>query len=210
MAKLRNSKRRHTVRKLMIAPGMLALVAGLSSMAHAQSETSGSRLEDARVDENQAHLIAPIEGTWIQKILPAGAPAPFIALVSFSAGGVTEATGTADRNSPWASPAAPQSILIGSWRRSDNNTTGPDAPVAERTTTQTYVSTLPFFSFDTTNNTGKAVNMYQNYITYWLTDYNTIEGVGTGVKCDLDGTNCAAYGSLTICGTRLIAQGASN
>lgn len=134
---------------------------------------------------------AAIEGAWIQKILPAGAPAPFIALVSFAAGGVTEATGTADRNSPFASAAAPQSILIGSWKQSDNNV---------------YVSTLPFFSFDAG---GNALNMYKNYITYRLTDYNTIEGTGNSVKCDIDGTHCSPYGSITITGTRLIAQGAN-
>ena len=194
METLKNSHKRYAVMRLIIAPAALALVTGLSLMA-----------QEARVDQDEARLAAPIEGTWIQKILPAGAPAPFIALVSFSAGGVTEAMGTNDRNSPFASAAAPQSILIGSWRRSDNNTTGPDAPGAERR--QLYVSTLPFFTFDIT---GKALNMYKNYITYWLADDNTIEGVGTAVKCDIDGTNCAPYGSITISGTRLIAQGASN
>ena len=209
MATLINSNKRHTVRKLMIAPGILALVAGVSSMAHAQSETSGYRFEDARVDEHEARLAAPIEGTWIQTVtpvLPAGPP--FVALVSFSAGGVTEATGTADRHSPWASPAAPQSILIGSWRRSDNSTTGPDAPKVERSIRQTYVSTLPFFTFDTA---GNALNMIKNYITYWLTDHNTLKGIGNGVQCEIDGTtNCKPLGSITISGTRLIAQGASN
>ena len=207
MGTLRNRHKRHTVRRLMIAAGMLALVTGLSPMAHAQSDTSGSRFEEARVDEHQVRLVAPIEGTWIQKILPAGAPAPFIALVSFAAGGVTEATGTADRNSPFASPAAPQSILIGSWRESDNNTAGPDSPEAEPRLGHVYVSTLPLFTFDTA---GNALNMYKNYITYWLTDYNTIEGRGNSVKCDIDGTHCVPSSSITISGTRLIAQAASN
>jgi hypothetical protein len=204
MAMLRNSRKRHTVRRLMIAPGIWALVTALSSTTYAQD--GRSELSPEQVDEGQVNLNAPIEGTWIQKILPAGAPAPFIALVSFAAGGVTEATGTADRNSPFASPAAPQSILIGSWR-SHNNTTGPASPGAERATTRVYVSTLPFFSFDTE---GNALNMYKNYITYWLTDYNNLKGMGNSVKCDIDGTHCAPYGSITISGTRLIAQGASN
>jgi hypothetical protein len=161
---------------LACAPMLFAL----ESLAVAQS----------RPGDSQGGQPAAIEGAWIQKILPAGAPAPFIALVSLAAGGVTEATGTADRNSPWASAAAPQSILIGSWRQADNNT---------------YVSTLPFFSFDAG---GNALNMYKNYITYWLTDYNTIKGMGTSVKCDIDGTNCSPFGSIMISGTRLIAQGA--
>jgi hypothetical protein len=159
-----------------------AVLCALPNVAMAQSGDGNSQGDQG----------VAIEGTWIQKILPAGAPAPFIALVSFSAGGVTEATGTADRNSPWASPAAPQSILIGSWRPSGSNT---------------YVSTLPFFSFDAA---GNALNMYKNYITYWLTDYNTIEGVGNSVKCQPDGTACSPFGSIKISGTRLIAQGASN
>ena len=45
----------------MIAPGMLVLVTGLTSMAHAQSGSSGSRFEEARIDENQARLVAPVE-----------------------------------------------------------------------------------------------------------------------------------------------------
>jgi hypothetical protein len=149
----------------------------------------------------------PSKGTWIQKILPAGAPAPFIALVSFAAGGVTQATGTADRNSPFASPAAPQSVLIGSWKQSDSNITGPDSPEAERRKKQVYVSTLSFFSFDSG---GNALNLYQNYITYWLTDSTTIEGTGNSVVCDIDGTHCSPYSSITISGTRLVAKGASN
>ena len=64
MATLRNSHKRHTVGRLMIAPGILALVTGLSSMAHAQSESSGPRFEEARVDEDQAPPVAPIERTW--------------------------------------------------------------------------------------------------------------------------------------------------
>lgn len=189
--------RRRNLRILVLA--VLALgIGGISSIATMAQSGPGN---------SQGGQGAAIEGTWIMKVLPAGAPAPFIALVSFAAGGVTEATGTADRNSPFASAAAPQSILIGSWRQSGNNTTGPDSPGAERRITELYVSTLPFFSFDTG---GNALNMYKNYITYSLNDNNTLKGMGNTVKCDIDGTNCVPYESITISGTRLVAQGASN
>jgi len=146
MMKLENGHKRPTVRRLIIALGILALVTALSSTTYAHDRTSKLSSEEVGVNEAQVSLKAPIEGTWIMKVLPEGAPAPFVALVSFAAGGVTEAMGTADRNSPFASPAAPQSILIGSWRRSDSNTTGPDSPGAELPATRVYVSTLPFFT----------------------------------------------------------------
>ena len=82
---------------------------------------------------------------------------------------------------------------MGSWRPSDNNT---------------YVSSLDFFSFDP--NSGAAVYTIQNHITYWLTGYNSIMGKGTGVKCDVNFQNCVPLSSITITGTRLIPQGASN
>src|SRR5689334_25167186 len=116
MAILKSSRKRHTVRRLMIAPGMLALVTGLGSMANAQNERAGARFEEARVDENQAPLVAPIEGTWILTIDRVSQGFSFSALQSFTAGGVTLATGTADRTAP-----PPISPLYGSWRRTGHN-----------------------------------------------------------------------------------------
>jgi hypothetical protein len=140
---------------------------------------------------------AAIEGTWIQTITPVGAPAGFTALVWFSAGGSTGATGTDDRLPPFALvPTQPISPPIGSWRQVDN----------------TYVSSLNFFSFnDGSHGTqaGTAAYMIQNNITYRLTDYNSLVGMGNSFQCHIDGTNCSPYGSITITGTRLIAQGAS-
>jgi len=150
---------------------------------------------------SQGDQTAAIEGTWIQTITPVGAPAGFTALVWFSAGGTTGATGTADRLPPFAlAPTQPISALIGSWRQANNNT---------------YVSSLNFFSFnDGSNGTqvGTVAYGFQNNITYSLTGYNTITGRGTGFKCDINFTpsSCSPQGSITITGTRLIAQGASN
>jgi hypothetical protein len=137
-----------------------------------------------------------IEGTWIMTITPMGAPAGFTALVWFSAGGTTGATGTDDRLPPFALvPTEPISTLIGSWTRTDNNT---------------YVSSINFFSFDPV--LGTAVYMIQNNITYSLTDYNHLKGHGNSVKCDISETpHCSLYNpSIKVTGTRLIAQGASN
>jgi len=128
-----------------------------------------------------------------------GAPAGFTALVWFSAGGTTGATGTDDRLPPFAlAPTEPISPLIGSWRQVDNNT---------------YVSSLNFSSFnDGSNGTQAGTVAYgiQNNITYWLTGYNTLMGRGTSIKCDINFSSCSPYGSIKITGTRLIAQGASN
>src|SRR5215467_13268280 len=148
---------------------------------------------------SQGDQTAAIEGTWIQTITPVGAPTGFTALVWFSAGGTTGATGTDDRLPPFAlAPTQPISPLIGSWGPADNNT---------------YVSSLNFFSFnDGSNGTQAGTVAYgiQNNITYSLTGYNTIMGRGTGFKCDINFTSCSPIGSITITGKRLIAQGASN
>jgi hypothetical protein len=60
-------------------------------------------------------LAARIEGTWILKIQRVTQGDTFSALQSFTAGGVTLATGTIDRT-----PPPPISPLYGSWRRIDH------------------------------------------------------------------------------------------
>ena len=157
----------------------------LPNVAVPQSGQGGNSQGDQR---------AAIEGTWIQTITPVGAPTGFTALMSFTAGGVALATGTGDRLPPFApAPTAPISGLYGSWRRLDNNT---------------YANTLNFFIFDTG---GNALHMFQNNITFRLTDYNHLVGTGDGFVCDINGNNCVPQPrpSITISGKRLIAQGAS-
>jgi hypothetical protein len=168
----------------MIAPAMLALVTGLSSMAHAQNERSASGFEAARVDENQARLVAPIEGTWILTIDRVSQGFSFSALQSFTAGGVTVATGTVDRI-----PPPPISPLYGSWRRTGHNR---------------YSVAICFFAFDPA---GNAVAMIKTPETFQMVDKDNLTGSGTGLACDIHGDNCVDLNSpITITGKRLIAE----
>jgi hypothetical protein len=188
MALLKDSPERHTVRRLIIAPAILALVTGLSSTAHAQNERLGSGFEAARVDGNHARLAAPIEGTWILTIDRVNQGISFSALQSFTAGGVTLATGTADRT-----PPPPISPLYGSWRRTGHNS---------------YVAVICFFVFDPT---GKALAMIKTPETFHVVDNDNLTGSGTGLACDINGDNCVDLNStITITGKRLIAEEASN
>ena len=184
MTMLKNSPKRHAIRRLMIAPAILALATGLSSMAYAQDEGLGSRFEAARVDEDQARLAAPIEGTWILTIDRVNEGFSFSALQSFTAGGVTLATGTADRT-----PPPPISPLYGSWRR-----TGHDD----------YSVAICFFVFDSA---GNAVAMIKTPETFKMVDKDNLTGSGTGLACDIHGDNCVDINSpITITGKRLIAE----
>src|SRR5260370_34470522 len=67
--------------------------------------------------DSQGGQAASIEGTWILSIHRVAQGITFSALQSFTAGGVTVATGTIDRT-----PPPPISPLYGSWRRAGDNT----------------------------------------------------------------------------------------
>ena len=140
---------------------------------------------------SQGDQAAAIEGTWLLQIAPVGAPA-FNALSSFAAGGVTVATGTSDRILPFApQPTAPISPIIGSLRNLDNNT---------------YISDADFFIF---NDSGMAVNLFKNIITYRLTGYNNLTGTGQGFMCDINADHCNPFGSgFTISTIKRIIPGA--
>jgi hypothetical protein len=99
MAVFRNGKNmKHGATKLVMIRSYFALgIGGMSSIARAEEEGSG--------------LSAPIEGTWILTIHRVNQGIDFSALQSFTAGGVTVATGTIDRT-----PPPPISPLYGSWR----------------------------------------------------------------------------------------------
>ena len=163
-----------------------AVLCVLPAVAMARSSDGDSRGDQA----------AAIEGTWIVNVQPVGAPSGFIAMTSFTAGGVALATGTGDRLPPFAAtPTAPISPLYGSWRPIDNNT---------------YVATINFFIFDPA---GNALNMFQNNQTLRLSDDNNLVGTGNAFVCKTDGENCISQNptgpSITITGRRLIARGAS-
>ena len=159
-----------------------AVLCALPNAAMAQSSPGDS----------QGGRAAAIEGTWIVTISSQGVTL-FTALQSFTAGGVTLATGTGDRLPPFGMPTAPISPLYGSWSLRDDNT---------------YVATICFFTF---NPAGVATGMFKTNETYRLTGANTLVGVGVGFSCAPDGSGCGAgQPPIAITGTRVIAQGASN
>lgn len=152
-----------------------AILCALPNLAMAQSGSGDS----------QGGLAAPIEGTWILNIHRVTQGITFTALQSFTAGGVTVATGTVDRT-----PPPPISPLYGSWRRMDTNS---------------FAATICFFVFDAA---GNALAMIKTNETFRLTDDNNVVGTGDGFACDTNGDNCVNVNlPITITGKRLIAEG---
>ena len=173
MAILRQGRNmKHPVGVLLLSAATLAVTLGGASTAAAQHERSG--------------LAAPIEGTWVFTIHRMKQDITFTAFQSFTAGGVTVATGTVDRT-----PLPAISPLIGSWKRLHGDQ---------------YGATLCFFIFDTD---GTPLKMFKNYLTLSLTNKDTLEGWGDADLCDPDGSNCVVFdGQITIAGERLVVQGA--
>src|SRR5215467_5556955 len=147
MIPLSNNRTEHIVRRLVIMPAILAVVTGMSSSAYAQDERSGFFSGRVGVDEGQVSRTAPIEGTWIFTIDRVSQGFSFSALQSFTAGGVTLATGTVDRT-----PPPPISPLYGSWRRTGRNS---------------YSAAICFFAFDPA---GNAVAMIKTIETFQMVD----------------------------------------
>src|SRR5215472_320486 len=120
-----NSHMKNRIRFAITLAG--AVFCALPDLAMAQSGPGDS----------QGGQAAAIEGTWIATVHIAPGVS-FTALASFTAGGVTLATGTSDRQLPFApAPTAPISPLNGSWTRVANNT---------------YIASLNFFTFDINGN----------------------------------------------------------
>ena len=137
----------------------------------------------ARAQQQGSALAAPIEGTWIMQVHRVTQDVTFTALQSFTAGGVTLATGTLDRTPP---PAI--SPLYGTWQRAGQNT---------------YATSLSFFIFD---EAGSAIAMLQNYETFHLDATRGIVGTGEAYLCDTLGENCTQVESLTFTGKRMSAR----
>jgi hypothetical protein len=129
-------------------------------------------------------LGAPIEGTWIMQVHRVTQNITFTAMQSFTAGGVTLATGTIDRT-----PPPPISPLYGTWKRIGGNR---------------YANSLSFFIFD---EAGNAVAMLQNYSTFELNADDEIVGTGEAYVCEPNGDNCVNINSpITFTGKRMNAQ----
>jgi hypothetical protein len=129
-------------------------------------------------------LRAPIEGTWIMQVHRVTQNITFTAMQSFTAGGVTLATGTIDRT-----PPPPISPLYGTWKRIGGNR---------------YANSLSFFIFD---GAGNAVAMLQNYSTFELNADGEIVGTGEAYVCEPTGDNCVNVNSpITFTGKRMNAQ----
>ncbi len=145
-----------------------ALALAIPSMARAQNVNSS----------------APIEGTWIMQVHRVQQNITFTAMQSFTAGGVTNATGTIDRI-----PPPPISPLFGTWKRIGGNR---------------YANSLSFFIFDPA---GNAVAMLQNYSTFELNADDEIVGTGEAYVCDPNGDNCVDTNTaITFTGKRMNAQ----
>jgi hypothetical protein len=172
MAVLRNgSNMRRVATKVVLFLALLALgIGGTNSIARAEEQGSA--------------LSAPLEGTWILTINRVNEGINFSALQSFTAGGVTLATGTIDRT-----PPPPISPLYGSWRRVEHNR---------------FAATISFFAFDSA---GKAVAMIQTSETFQVIDRNNLRGAGRAFACDIHGDNCMDINQpITFTGKRLLAQ----
>ncbi|MEA2260699.1 MAG: hypothetical protein QOJ51_3524 [Acidobacteriaceae bacterium] len=139
--------------------------------------------------QGESGLREPIEGTWILQIHRVTQNFTFTALQSFTAGGVTLATGTADRT-----PPPPISPLYGTWKRIGENS---------------YATSLSFFIFD---GAGNAVAMLQNYETFHLNAGrrgadDEIVGTGEAYVCKPNGDNCVNINSpITFSGKLMNAQ----
>src|SRR5689334_23757673 len=160
------------VRVLVLAAAAIATVS-VSQPARAQSGSG---------------LGAPIEGTWIIQVHRVTQNITFTALQSFTAGGVTLATGTIDRT-----PPPPISPLYGTWRRTGHNS---------------YSVAICFFVFDSA---GNAVAMIKTPETFQMVNNDNLTGSGTALACDIHGDNCVDTNSpITITGKRLIVEDVSN
>ncbi len=156
--------------RLNAAASVLALLLASSPLSAKQESSRG------RESPETSEVGAPsIEGSWIFTIDRINQGFSFTALQSFTAGGVTLATGSTDRN-----PPPPISPLYGSWKAAD----------ARR-----FTATLYFFAFDLG---GNAVAMIKTNFLFQLKSRNGLVGSGQGFSCDLEGENCVRVPAVDI------------
>ena len=141
----------------------VSLLRTLTILVLAVPILNSSAIAQTDLQENLGGAASPIEGAWIFSINEG--PTSFVALASFSNGGVFFGTGSLDRVNP-------VSTLTGGWRR-----TGPNR----------FDSTAYFFAFDSV---GNAVAMLKTNQVFRLTGRNELVGASLVYSCNLQGENC--------------------
>jgi len=168
------------IRGLMMAPALLALVAGISPMAQAQDEQSGlsAPIEGPRFGDTQRGLASPIEGSWVFAIDVTG-QGTFNSLISFTAGGVVVTTASVP-------PASP---FYGSWKQWESNRFN-----------------AAFYAF-ISDSTGRGVALSKLILQMHLTSRNELAGTAVGSTCDLQAENCVINpGGFQFTGKRLASE----
>lgn len=182
MPMVESSRKRGTLRRLMLTPIILTLVTGVSSMAQAQDEGQefSGGMQDSRLGENRFHLGSPIEGSWIFDIDVPGQGVTFHSLISFAAGGVviTSASLPGPSNSPY----------YGSWRQTGANR-----------------FRAAFYAF-LPDGTGVGVALSKVSLNVQLTSRNTLTGTAVGANCDLQGENCVQAVEFQNTGKRILPE----
>jgi len=171
--------RKSKIRGLVMAPAVFSLIAGISPMAEAQEEQSGSALtEGSRLAHNHRGLASPIEGSWIFAIDTNG-QGTFNSLISFTAGGVIVTS----------SSVPGFGTLYGSWKqREPNRFNG------------------AFYGF-ISDAAGKGVVLTKIDLQLHLTSRNELAGTAVGSTCDLLGENCVVSpGVLQFTGKRIVPE----
>ena len=159
----------------------VSLLRTLTILALAVPILNSSAMAQADLQENLGGIASPIEGGWIFSI-DAG-PVSFVALASFSTGGVFFGTGSLDRVNP-------VSTLTGSWRR-----TGPNR----------FDSTAYVLAFDPA---GNAVAMLKTNQVFRLTRRNELVGASLVYSCNLQGENCVSVSPAPskVTGRRIVIE----
>lgn len=174
-----NSMRRK-LWQLILAPMVFTAIAGISSIANAHDERSGSsaHTRDDALDQNQHRVVSPIEGSWIFNIDDVSRGFSFHSFLSLAAGGVVITSASLPILSPF----------YGSWRHTASDS-----------------FKVIFYTF-VSDATGKVVGTNNVSLTLQLTSRNTLTGTGVGHNCDLEGENCTPGDDFQFTGKRILVE----
>jgi hypothetical protein len=163
--------------KWLATPLMLTLMAGISSIALAQDERSGSpeSTDGVPLSAVNHQLASPIAGTWIFTIDELSQGFQFHSLVSLAEGGVVVTSASLPTQAPF----------YGSWQA-----TGPNS------------YKVSFYTFVADAN-GVAVGTSSVRLTLKLVGLNALAGTGVGFSCDLQGENCTQGDNFQFTGKRI-------